>query len=113
MICRKPRSRLFAAALWLAAGLASAGWVFAALNLRSPYLLGVRETVCWLWVAVGFLALIRMLFRGRRKCPAPLRLLAAAALLGGLLAGHGHWHHFQHRQKVMETPAGERSGVRK
>ncbi len=105
MICRKPRSRLFAAALWLAAGLASAGWVFAALNLRSPYLLGVRETVCWLWVAVGFLALIRMLFRGRRKCPAPLRLLAAAALLGGLLAGHGRWLHFHHRQIVMETPA--------
>ena len=95
-----PRSRV----LWLATGLASAGWVFAALNLRSPYLLGVRETVCWLWMTVGILALIWMLFRGKRNFPRPLHLLAAAALLGGLLTGHGRWRHFHHRQRVMATP---------
>lgn len=105
MTYRMPRSRLIAAALWLTTGLASAGWVFAAQNLRSPYLLGVRETVCWLWMAVGILALIWMIFRGKRNFPRPLRLLAAAALLGGLLAGYGRWLHFHHRQRVMETPA--------
>lgn len=100
-----PRSRLLAAALWLGTVMASAGWVFAALNLRSPYLLGIRGWACWLWMAVGLLALIGMLLRGKRRFPQPLRLAAAAALLAGLLAGHGRWLHFHHRQKVMDTPA--------
>ncbi|MES2924874.1 MAG: glycoside hydrolase family 3 N-terminal domain-containing protein [Verrucomicrobiota bacterium] len=100
-----PRSRLLATVLWLGIGVASAGWLFAAMNLRSPYLLGVRETVGWLWMAVGFLALIWILLRGKRNFPHPLHLLAAAVLLGSLLAGHGRWLHFHHRQRVMDTPA--------
>lgn len=102
---RMPRSRLLAAVFWLATGVASGAWLFAALNLRSPYLLGVRETVCGLWMTVGFLALIWALFRGKRNFPHPLHFLAAAALLGGMLAGHGRWLHFHHRQRVMQTPA--------
>lgn len=105
MTFRMPRSRLLAAVFWLAVAVASAGWVFAALNLRSPYLLHVREAVMWVWVAGGVLAMIWMFFYGKRNFPRPLHLAAAAAMLGGLLAGHGRWLHFHHRQKVMETPA--------
>lgn len=106
MSYRMPRSRLLAAALWLGIGVASAGWIFAALNLRSPYLLGVRDEVMWVWVAGGLLAMGWMFLRGKRNFPHPLHLAAGAALLGGLLAGHGRWLHFQHWKIVMETPAG-------
>lgn len=94
-------SRLLAVVVWVA----SAGWVFAALNLRSPYLLAVREAVMWVWVAAGLLALGWWIFRGKRDFPRLLHLAAAAAVLGGLLAGHGHWRHFQNRRIVTETPA--------
>lgn len=107
MTYQMPRSRLFAAVLWLGVGLASAGWIFAAVNLRSPYLLHVRETVMWVWVAGGVLAMGWMMFQGKRIFSRlhPLHLVAGAALLGGTLAGHGRWLHFQHRKIVAETPA--------
>lgn len=102
-----PRSRLLAAVIWLVLGMASAGWIFAALNLRSPYLLHVREAVMWVWVAGGFLAMGWMVFQGKGILSRlhPFHLVAAAALLGGLLAGHGRWQHFQHRKIVAETTA--------
>ena len=96
-------SRLLAVVVWVA----SAGWVFAALNLRSPYLLAVREAVMWVWVAAGLLALGWLIFRGKRDFPRLRHLAAAAAVLGGLLAGYGHWRHFQNRRIVTETPAAQ------
>jgi len=110
-----PRSRLLAAALWLGIGVASVGWIFAALNLRSPYLLPIRETVMWVWVALGLLALAWAAFQGKRIFSGlhPLHLAAVAALLGGVLAGHGRWLHFQHRKIVAETPAGRMPEIAK
>ena len=96
-------SRLLAVVVWVA----SAGWVFAALNLRSPYLLAVREAVMWVWVAAGLLALVWWIFRGKKDFPRLRHLAAAAAVLGGLLAGYGHWRHFQNRRIVAETPAAQ------
>jgi len=86
--------------------MASAAWVFAAWNLRSPYFLLVRETVFWLWLAGGALAAAwlvcqrKTLFARLR----PLHLTIFAALAGGILAGHGRWLHEQHRRRVVATP---------
>jgi hypothetical protein len=91
--------------LWLSAGLVSAGWIFAAVNLRSPYLLRYREAAFWIWLAAGVIALTWLLVRGRRLPPRPLQLAASAAVLGGAFAGHGHWLHFHHRRIVEETSA--------
>ena len=92
--------------LWLGAATASAAWVFAALNLRSPYFLLARDTVFWLWLAGAALAAGWLV--GQRKTLftrlRPLHLTIFAALAGGALAGHGRWLHEQHRRRVVATP---------
>ena len=92
--------------LWLVVGLASAAWVFAALNLRSPYFLIAREAVFWLWMACGCLAAAWMFCQKKSSLSRlrPRHLAACAALAGGILAGHGRWLHEQHRRTVAATP---------
>ena len=106
MIVRMRRSGLLSAMQWLAAGLFSAAWVVAAVQLRSPYLLRVREWVFWLWLAGGWLALRWMLRQGRSilTCCRPVQLVACTAVAGAVLAGHGRWRHEQHRRHVLTTP---------
>lgn len=80
----------------------SAVWVFIAMNLRSPYLLVVRDTVFWIWAIAGVSALVWLLCLRKRifMHPNPLHLLVFFFLLGGLAAGHGRWLHFHHRNTV-------------
>jgi beta-N-acetylhexosaminidase len=89
----------------MAALLFSTAWVFVAINLRSPYLLAVRDVVFWIWVIAGMLAFIGLLLRGKRAFVPlkPVAFMACAILLGGLLAGRGQWLRFYHRSIVMET----------
>lgn len=101
-----PRCRLLVVLLWMAAVPVSAAWVFVATNLRSPYLLAVRDTVFWIWATAGFLAGIGLIFQRKRIFirPNPVHLVACAILLGGLAAWHGRWLHFHHRKIVTAAP---------
>lgn len=56
-------------------------------------------------MVAGLLVLGWLIFRGKRNFLRLLHLAAAAAVLGGALAGYGHWRHFQNRRIVTETPA--------
>lgn len=98
-------SRFLAIIRWAGALGFSAVWVFFAMNLRSPYLLAVRDEVFWIWVIAGLLALTGLAWRRGRAFirTQPARLIACAFLLGGLLAGHGRWLHYHHRKAVMEA----------
>ena len=89
----------------MAAVLFSAAWVFAAMHLRSPYLLAVRDAVFWIWMIAGLLALVGLFLRGKRAYVPlkPASMMACAILLGGLLAGRGQWLHFHHRSIVMKS----------
>jgi beta-N-acetylhexosaminidase len=75
------------------------------MNLRSPYLLAVRDTVFWTWVIAGMLALVGLLCLRKRIiiCPNPFHLVACSILLGGLVAGHGRWLHVHHRSIVRNA----------
>lgn len=68
---------LLARFLWLGAVLVAFASVIVAVNLRSPYLLAVRETAFRGWLVAGFLALGFLIFRGRRISAAP-HLIAVA-----------------------------------
>jgi len=106
MIVWMSRSRLFSTMLWLADGLFSAAWVLAAVNLRSPYFLQMRDWVFRLWLTGGCLALMWM-FRQRRTLFTrfrPVQLVACAAVAGAVLAGHGRWRHESHRRMVAAIP---------
>lgn len=108
MLFRMPRPRFPGWLLWSAAGLASTIWVFVAANLRSPYLLAVRERVFWLWVAAGLAGMVFLISR-RRHLLSPFRpshLAACAVLLGMVFAANGKWIHEQNRRWVEKTPAG-------
>lgn len=98
-------SRFLALILWAGALGFSAAWVYAAANLRSPYLLAVRDAVFWIWVIAGLLVLIGLAWRRGRAFirTKPARLVACAFLSGGLLAGHGRWLHGHHRKAVIEA----------
>ena len=87
--------------------LASAVWVFVALHLRSPYLLPLRDSVFWIWIAVGGVAAVFLFLQRNRLRPGfhPLHLAACAAVLGSAFAGMGHWNHSRNRQKVLNTSA--------
>lgn len=91
---------------WSAAVIFSGAWVFAAVNLRSPYLLAVRDTGFWIGVIAGMLAVIGLAWRGKEAFQQrkPAALMACAILVGGLLAGHGQWLHDHRRQAVIEAP---------
>ncbi|RYD31655.1 MAG: glycoside hydrolase family 3 protein [Verrucomicrobiaceae bacterium] len=102
MSARIPGLRFFTRALWVAAVLAAFASVFVAANLRSPYLLVIRETAFRGWMAAGILALGFLIFRGRRIMAAP-HLIAVSVLLGSILAGHGAWRHERHRDAVMSA----------
>jgi beta-N-acetylhexosaminidase len=109
MLVRLFRLRFPFWSLWLAAGLTSAIWVFVAANLRSPYLLAVREGAFWLWVVVGLVASVFVLLQRKHLLSRfrPLHLVACAALLGMGLAGTGKWRHDQNRRWVAKTPAAK------
>jgi beta-N-acetylhexosaminidase len=96
------RSRWLVVLKYMAAVLFSSAWVFVALNLRSPYLMAVRDTVFWIWACAGILVFGGLVFQKIRIfiLPNPLHLVTCAALLGGLLAGHGRWLHSHHRRMV-------------
>ncbi|MDP4994770.1 MAG: hypothetical protein NWQ16_00950 [Akkermansiaceae bacterium] len=78
-----------------------------AANLRSPYLLSVRDTVAWLWITVGLIGLTLIYFRRKRPFGSlrPFHLLTIAAVLGGIIAGHGHWRHARNRNAVLSAPS--------
>jgi beta-N-acetylhexosaminidase len=99
------RSRWRVPLLWMAAALVSAAWVFVAMNLRSPYLLAVREGVFWIWAITGSLAAIGLFFQGKRifTYPKPFHLLTCSFLFGGVMAGHGRWLHFHYRSIVASS----------
>jgi len=101
----KSCSPLLVVLRWLAALLISAAWMFVAMNLRSPYLLAVRDAVFWIWVIAGMLAFAGLFLKRMRKPPHPkaLHLPACAILLGGLVAAHGQWLHFHHRGLVTKA----------
>ena len=99
----KNHPRIPVVVLWTVVGCMSVAWVFLAVNLRSPYLLVMRATVSWLWIAVGVLAAGWMYHRGKHGFPPlrPVHLAACASLVGAIVAGHGRWHHVQNREIVM------------
>lgn len=99
-------SRLFFVLPWLAAALVSAVWLFVSMNLRSPYLLAVRDAAFWVWTSAGLVAGMGLVFDRKRFLtrPVPLHLVACGVLLGSVMAGHGRWLHFHHRRIVTETP---------
>lgn len=90
---------------WMGALLFSAAWVFIAMNLRSPYLLAVRDAVFWIWVIAGTLAFAGLLSKRMWIPPHPkaIQLPALAILTGGLLTAHGQWLHFHHRGLVTKA----------
>lgn len=103
---RSGRSRMLSTVLWLVVGTGAAAWIFAAMNLRSPYLLAIREAAPWIWMAAGSLAVGWLCFRWRHGFSRlrPVHLVACAYLLGGIVAGRGHWLHIQNRKTVTEAP---------
>jgi beta-N-acetylhexosaminidase len=107
LACRSCRSRMLSIAWWLVGGSGAAVWMFAAMNLRSPYLLPMRSAAPWIWMAAGLLAAGWLCFRGRRGFSRllPVHLIACVALLSGIVAGRGHWLHIQNRKTVMDTPS--------
>ena len=80
--------------------------LFVAANLRSPYLLAVRDLAFAIAAASGFLAGVCLILQRKRILtrPNPIHLLTCAILLGGLVAGHGRWLHFHHRRMVAAAP---------
>ena len=99
------RSRLLVVLKWVAAVLVSVAWVFVAMNLRSPYLMAVRDPMFWIWASAGVLVTVRMLFQKKRifTSPGPLHLVAFTLVIGGVMACHGRWLHFQHRHIVTSS----------
>lgn len=77
-----------------------------AANLRSPYLLSVRDKVAWLWIVFGLAGLALICFRSKRPFGGfrPYHL-AIATLIGGIIAGHGHWRHARNRNAVLTAPS--------
>jgi beta-N-acetylhexosaminidase len=99
------RFRLLVTLKWIATLLFCAAWVFVAMNLRSPYLMAVRDLAFWIWVCAGgivsfciFIQRIRVVI-----CPNPYHLVALAFLLGGVVAGHGRWLHVHHQRIVIAS----------
>lgn len=113
MLVRMSRLRFLVGLLWLIVGSGSVIWVFAAANLRSPYLLAVREEVFWLWVLAGLMGAVFLIFQGKHLLSRfhPLHLVACATLLGLGLAGNEQWRHDQDRRWVEKTPAARMPGI--
>ena len=103
----KSRPILSSFLVWLPLGAISAVWILIAANLRSPYLLSFRDSVAWLWIGLGFTGLALLLFGKKTSYRdfRPYHLLAIAALIGGTIAGHGHWRHARNRNAVLTAPS--------
>lgn len=99
------RSRLRVVVLWMTVVLVSVVWLFVAINLRSPYLLAVREKVFWIWASAGILVGIWLFFQSRWifTRPNPFHLLTCSLLLGSVISGHGRWLHFHYRSIVTAS----------
>lgn len=102
MFVRLPSPCFFSKAFWLAAVLAAFASVVVAVNLRSPYLLVIREMAFRGWMVAGLLALVFLIFRGKRISAGP-HLIAAAVLAGCAIAGHGRWGHERRRDAVINA----------
>lgn len=109
MLIWMPRDRIARWLVWLTSGLVSAAWVYVAMNLRSPYLLPVRETGFWIWMAMGMTAAVLLTFQRKRiiRNFHPLHLAAFAFFLAAIVAGHERWTHYQNQQWVMKTPTDQ------
>lgn len=88
---------------WLLAVSAAVASLLVAWNLRSPYLLVIRESAFRGWIVAGFLALVFLVFRGKRISAGP-HGVALAVLAGAIIAGHGRWTHERHREVVGAAP---------
>lgn len=97
---------------WLLAVSAAAASLLVAWNLRSPYLLVIRETAFRGWMVAGFLALVFLIFRGKHVSAGP-HGVAVVILVGAAIAGHGRWKHERHRETVIEAPRERVEGVGK
>lgn len=105
--CRRIYFRRFLS--WFMAGGIAAIWIGVALMLRSPYLLGARGWLGWCLPAAGILAAICLCRASFRRLPVvhPLRLLAVAAVVGGLVAAFSQWRHARHREAVARMTAAQ------
>ena len=107
MIDSKVFSRLVGFLSWLVACVLSTAWVWAAWQSRSPYFLMGREGLFQMWLVIGGIGLLWLVFGKRRggRWSRVVRLLAVSALLGALLAGSNRWRHDRNRALVASNPA--------
>ncbi|RYD22332.1 MAG: glycoside hydrolase family 3 protein [Verrucomicrobiaceae bacterium] len=103
MFVRIPSLRMVMRIFWLLAVSVAVASLLVAWNLRSPYLLVIRETAFRGWMVAAIPALGFLVFRGGRIAPGP-HLVAVAILVGAAVAWHGRWMHERHREAVIEAP---------
>jgi beta-N-acetylhexosaminidase len=105
MLIWMPRGKISRWLVWLTSGSASSAWVYVSVNLRSPYLLPVRETGFWLWMAMGMVATVLLTFQRKRitRNFHPLHLAAFGFFSGAIISGHERWTHYQNQQWAMKT----------